>query len=175
MTHFPAGGQGTGHGKITEVSRYSRIIPRANTCRHVIKVHLTLPSLAHFVSIRQISCQGSSRLLLRRRLLLWRRLLLLLLLPVANGTSSKRSGWVGRRYDFQTLTLLDRNSWMPLVAFPTAVTASALSTSTRHWAAASLSPAAILDGPGPLTTSRFRINVISTATRRPPFLPTFWQ
>ena len=64
---------------------------------------------------------------------------------------------------------------MSFVAFSTAVTASALSNRAGHGATAGLGPTTTLDRPGPLTTSRFRINVISTSTRRPSFLPTFFE
>lgn len=64
VTHFPAGGQSAGHGKIAEVSWDSRIVPRTDAGRHVIKVNLTLAGFTHFVAIRQIVGQGPSRLLL---------------------------------------------------------------------------------------------------------------
>ena len=178
MTHFPAGGQSAGHGKIAEVSWDPWIVPRTNTCRHVIKVNLTLTSFTHFVAIRQIVGQWPPRWLSCCRLLL----LLLLLrrwlwLPMTDRSSSeRRSRRVRRRHRIQTVTLLNRNRRMSFITLSATMTASAFSTiAGRNWAAAAArlsSTTTLYDGPGPLTTSRFRIHVIPTATGCSPFLPT---
>lgn len=176
MTHFPAGGQSAGHGKIAEVSWDPWIVPRTNTCRHVIKVNLTLTSFTHFVAIRQIVGQWPPRWLscCRLLLLLLRRWLWL---PMTDRSSSeRRSRRVRRRHRIQTVTLLNRNRRMSFITLSATVTASAFSTiAGRNWTAAAArlsSTTTLYDGPGPLTTSRFRIHVIPTATGCSPFLPT---
>ena len=131
VPHFPAGGQGSGHGQIAQIPGNARIVPRADPSRHVVEVDLTLLRLPHFVTCKfnpqlnsfivnfklivstfwEIRSWSSIHLLCRRR----SNLLLLSLL--AHGSSPE--GSVGIGYCFRAVGRHHRGSNVSFIAFPT--------------------------------------------------------